>query len=120
MSGDPQVHNPVSAEQAIQECPDGIDDSPRVIKEALAAKQEAKKALDVAKAQASLRHVGSDAAKRTAAVVATVTELEDYNRANEAYRYAVEQAKAWRERLSGLQTINGSVRTAYNNAGYRR
>lgn len=121
MSGsDPQVHNPVTSERTIQECLDGIDDAPRVIALALKAKQEAKQALDEAKAHAALNHPGSDSAKRNAAIVATVKEREAYDRANEAYRYAVERAKAWREQLSGLQTINGSVRSGYQNSGYGR
>lgn len=116
---DPQVENPVSAEQRIQFCIDNIEKAPRVIKERLTAYQAAKRVLDQKMARTAAATEGSDAAKRRAAILACADEQQKRDDAYEALQYAKERFKALREELSGLQTINRSVSDAYNTAGRR-
>lgn len=116
---DPQVDNPVSAEQRIQFCIDNIEKAPWVIKDRLKIYQAAKRTLDQKMARTAAATEGSDAAKRRAAILACAAEQQERDDAYEALQYAKERFKALREELSGLQTINKSVSDAYNTTGRR-
>lgn len=117
---DPQVDNPQTTEQRIQHCIQEIERAPRIIEQRLRAWQDAKLALDQARAKAEMNYDGSLAAKKNAGILATVDLQQTCNDAHALYQYARERAKALQAELSGRQTINRSVGSAYGNSGYGR
>lgn len=119
MTDDPQTLNPVTAEQAIQDCIDQVKRAPRIIAERVMIHREAKAAYDLKMAEVADATEGTELAKKRAAVRACVVERRAMDEAYRALQYAKERAKAFREELSGLQTINKSVGDAYNNPGRR-
>lgn len=117
MSDDPQTMNPVTAEQAIQDCIEQIKRAPRIIAERVQIYRTAKAAYDLKMAEVADDTEGTELAKKRAATRACVDERRAMDEAYRALQYAKERAKAFREELSGLQTINKSVGDAYNTAG---
>lgn len=116
---DPQVDTPQNAEQKIAFCIEQIGRAPRIIEDRLAVYQSAKRELDQKMARVADETEGSEAAKKRAAVLACVDEQKARDTAYEALQYAKERFKAYREELSGLQTINKSVSDSYNGTGRR-
>ncbi len=116
---DPQVHNPVTVEQAIRDVAARIEASVGINAGLFKAYQKAKRDLAQAKAKASLAYEGSIAAKKDYAELATIELREAMDAAYEKYKYGRELAKALGDELGALQSINKSVRDSYNSGRYR-
>jgi hypothetical protein len=114
-----QVQTPVTAEDAIDFCIRQIRRAPDIIKDRLEKYQALKHALDIKMAQVADDTDGSEAAKKRAAILACVEEQKNANTAYEALQYAKVRARAYEKELSGLQSVNKSVDTAYRTSGWR-
>ncbi|AEV86682.1 hypothetical protein ACWT_5665 [Actinoplanes sp. SE50] len=115
-----EIYNPVTVEQAIQNCADRIAKGVRIVASRYKTYQAAKRTLDRARAQAFLHYPGTQAEKKHAAELATIEERDARDSAYEEYKYARELAAALEDELRALQSINKSVTSAYNAVGVNR
>lgn len=114
-----EVETPVSAEDAIDFCIRQIRRAPDIIKERLELYQALKQAYDLKAAKVADGVDGSELAKKRAATLACVVEREEMDAAYTAYQYAKARTRALEKELSGRQSVNNSVKTAYNTSGWR-
>ena len=117
---DPQVDNPMSAEQRIAFCIEQLERAPRIVEKALEEYQEAKHAFDLKWARVADEAEGTELAKKRAAQLACVAERKESDSKYKAYQYAKARTRALEKELSGRQSVANSVSNTYNNSGYRR
>lgn len=112
------VINPVDVEQAIRECSARIARGVMVVTEREREAAEARRAFDVAFAQATLAaDAGNAEARKAQAQLATATEREQAEVAEIAFRHAQRQAKALEKELDAWRSLGASVRSMYTVAG---
>lgn len=114
-----EVQTPVSAEAAIDFCINQLKRAPGIITECLERYQALKQAYDFKAAKVADGVDGTEMAKKRAATLACVEEREAMDAAYTAYQYAKARTRALEKELSGRQSVNSSVKTAYNTSGWR-
>jgi hypothetical protein len=117
MSGEREtgdVLNPVDLEREIQEISRRMHVGIKVISDLNEAYKAAKRAHDVAKAQAYVDHDGPQAEKRQVSELAVVDLRVAMDEAKVKLDYARDHARALEKELSGLQSVNSNVRAMYN------
>lgn len=114
-----EVETPVSAESAIDFCIRQLRRAPDILKERLEIYNELKHAYDLKFAEVADATEGSEYAKKRAATRACVEERKAKDTANEALQYAKARTRALEKELSGRQSVNKSVDTAYRTSGWK-
>lgn len=109
-----EVLNPVDLENAIQEISRRMHDGIKVISRLNEEYKAAKRAHDIAKAQAYVNHDGPQAEKRQVAELAVSDLRIAMDEAKVKLDYARDLARTLEKEQSGLQSINSNVRAMYN------
>jgi thiaminase len=113
MNGDNPALNPERLENAIQEIARRMHTGIKVVSELNESYKAAKRAHDVAKAQAYVDHVGAQAEKKQVAELAVVTLRVEMDEAKVKLDYAQDLARTLHKELSALQSLNSNVREMY-------
>lgn len=108
------VLNPVDLENAIQEISRRMHKGIKVISELNDAYKAAKRAHDIARAQAYVDHDGPQAEKRMVAELAVKDLRVAMDEAKVKLDYARDLSVTLHKEQSGLQSINSNVRAMYN------
>lgn len=108
---------PVSVEDAIRTAANRIAKGVGVWRNALEAHLTAERDYDHAYAAAYMDHPGAAHEKRYAAELATLGEREHRDTCHVTFKYADRQLKAIESELMAMQSINKSVKAAYNAVG---
>lgn len=114
-----EAETPVSAESAIDFCIRQLRRAPDILKERLEIYHDRKHEYDLKFAEIADATDGSELAKKRAATLACVEERKAMDTANEALQYAKARTRALEKELSGRQSVNKSVDTAYRTSGWR-
>ncbi len=118
--GASEVQTPVTAEDAIDFCISQLRRAPDILKERLELYDELKHAYDLKFAEVGDATEGTELAKKRAATLACAEERRAMNAAHQAYQYAKARTRALEKELSGRQSVNKSVNTAYDTYGRGR
>lgn len=105
--------NPVDVEKAIERVKNRIANGVSVVSKADQERRDKKRAFDVGYAMAYEAAQGSIKDREYRATIETEPPRAEYDRAEVAFKYAEETAKALTKELSAYQAILNSIRTMY-------
>lgn len=114
-----EVETPASAESAIDFCIQQLRRAPDILRERLEIYDDLKHVYDLKFAEVADATDGTELAKKRAATRACVEERKAMDTANQALQYAKARTRALEKELSGRQSVNKSVDTAYRTSGWR-